>query len=516
MKKLLFAYCLIFIVSISHAQQQVWDNQASYQIRVSASINNQFFYFMDDSPGNSGLAVNKSNQNGTPFFHRFDQIAGMTVFNSKVFFVGAIDGDVNLWVSDGTMAGTIQLTFFEDSYTGSIAVFNNKVYFVNLAQIWYTDGTLNGTQKVLEISPIEGFISDLVGLNNKLFYYYNGQLGVTDGVASTVEFLSDKNTSDIIINIEGEFMVLNNKLYFITRTDDDGRELWCTDGTNENTGMFIDIRPGAEDAFEVPYHSGGPDPYFTASNGKFYFVANKGTGKSVWVTDGTISGTSELYIGANGVTPVSLKSIDGNIYFSNNYSYGFYFSDGKNNTVQNIGGSSNPFDAYSFIKYKDSVYFVASDTYHGYELWKTGNTPESTTLVSDICSGSCSSFNHYTGLAVCDNALFFSASQIYEPGYGSNYQLWRLTSLADPINTTATIKSSVPITKTYPNPCEDYITVELSEVPVSVKLISASGLTYNAAWRYETNQAIVSTQDLMPGMYKLLIDGYEPVSVIKK
>ncbi len=511
MKNIFAVFFLFYLTTTSFGQQKVWEySGGSYQIWETATVNDKLFYFIENAP--SGL-VAIDEQSNSPFFQKFDFIGTFKVLNNKVFFNAAIGDNNNVWMTDGTAAGTVQVTFFDNFNIGSLTVFDEKLYFSNASQVWFTDGTIDGTKKVLEVSPMQDIISNMVVLNNKLFYYYSGQLGVTDGISSTVHFLSDESTSDIINNIETELMVLNNKLFFIHRTDTTGRELWCTDGTDENTAQFIDIRPGVEDAFEVPYQSTGPDPWFTASNGKFYFIANKGTGKSVWVTDGTVSGTSELYIGSDGVIPDWLISIDGNVYFSNNYSYGFYFSDGKNNTVYNISGTANPYDAYSFIKYNDSVYFVAYDTDHGYELWKTGNTPESTMRVTDICPGTCSAFNHYTGLATCGNTLFFSASDTLDPEYGSDYQLWKLTTNTTP---TAIIKSSTPVTKAYPNPCEDFIAIEIPSQPSNVTIVSSVGIADKALWKYENNQVIVNTQSYVSGMYKVVIDGYEPVSVIKK
>lgn len=260
-------------------------------------------------------------------------------------------------------------------------------------------------------------------------------------------------------------------------------------------------------------------PRFTASNGKLYFVANKGTGKSVWVTDGTLAGTKELYIGSYTSNPVSLKSIDGNVYFSGDYSNGFYFSDGLNNTVQNIGGTQNPVDAYSFIKFDGSVYFVAYDPDHGYELWKTDNTAGSTSRVTDICSGDCSAFNHYTGLAACGNILFFSASTI---GYGTNevgnlygpeYQLWKLQggSAATSIH-----QAAIEEVNYYPNPCKDYVLVEFKKQVSSVQLFSVLGNEVKANWKQDKNNIHIQTQDLTPGMYMLLINGIESVNIIKE
>ena len=403
-------------------------------------------------------------------------------------------------------------------FTSDIAVFNNKIYFTCGSSIYYSDGIPNTAHLLFTVpdtSPRS--ILFLKALQDKLIYYYYGQLGITDGTSSTIKFLSDKATSTFITGTYPTAAISNNKLFFINTTATFGYELWSTDGTDENTGLLKDINVGTSNSFEEDNHNLAP--WFTSSNGKLYFVANKGTGKSVWVTDGTSAGTNELYIGSNVSNPVSLKSIDGNIYFSNNYSNGFYFSDGLNNTVYNIGGIQNPSDAYSFAKFDRSIYFVASDPAQGYELWKTDNTAGSTTRVTDICSGDCSAFNHYTGLTACGNILFFSASSI---GYGYNkvgnpygpeYQLWKLQGSSA---ATAIHSAVVKNVNYYPNPCKEYVLVEFEQPVSSVQVFSILGNELKVNWKQDKNNLVIQTQDLNVGMYVLLINGIESMNVIKE
>ncbi len=515
MKKLITAiFCFLFISFATQAQQQVWQNYSiddggSYQIREIVTTNNKIFYPIYNIDQIS-IAVTDNSNNNTLILKKFDEVTNLTVFNNKVFFIGGSNDSSALWMTDGTIAGTIQLTpdtSFVRTY--SYAVLNNRLYFTSANSIWYTDGTASGTKILVSIPDTDTFIYTLAALNDKLIFFYSGKLGVTDGISSTIHFLSDK-TSQPITNAYVYLQPLKDNVLFICSTPDTGMELWSTDGTDANTGLFLDINPGNADGFPIVDHS--LQTWFTASNGNMYFVADDGAGSNIWVTDGTLSGTSKLYKGAIAYNPVSLKSIDGNVYFSNNYSTGFYFSDGKNNTVYNISGNGNPSDAYSFVKYHDSIYFVAYDPDHGYELWKTGNTPESTVRVTDICPGDCDAFNHYTGLIACNNSLFFSASNT-NTMFSDNYQLWELTTQT---TSTAIIKNSSPVTNAYPNPCEDFIAIEIPSQPSNVTIVSSVGTAGKALWKYENNQVIVNTQSYVPGMYKVVIDGYEPVSVIKK
>ncbi len=521
MKKIFWSLVsFVFAVQFANAQQQVWEHVGyvsnGYQIRNIASMNNKIIYAASSLEMLAVYAVT-GNENGALLLDEFSEVSDFAVFGDKVVFKGRKDAGFNLWITDGTQQGTIQIS---NVGVGYIAVFNNKIYFTSGNTIYYTDGTLQGTQLLLSVPGTEGQIPFAYSIlflkvvNNKLIYYYYGQLGVSDGLSSTVEFLSD-NSAMPITGAYATVEVVNNKLVFINASEDFGHELWTTDGTDANTGLLKDIYEGTSSSFEEQNHN--LVPRFTESNGKLYFVANKGTGRSVWVTNGTLSGTSELYIGSNTNDPVSLKSIDGNVYFSNSYSSGFYFSDGLNNTVQNISGPQNPSDAYSFTKFNGSVYFVARDTDHGYELWKTDNTANSTMRVTDICKGSCSAFNHYTGLIACENILFFSASEIgyndVEHPYGPEYQLWKLEGGS----VTASIhNATIQKVNAYPNPCKESVSIAFQQSFSSVQLFSAVGNEIKANWQQDSNTLVIQTQALSPGMYKLLLNGKESVSIIKE
>jgi hypothetical protein len=508
MKKLLWLlFCSFGVIITSTAQQQVWEKPGGYQIRQIVSIANKIFYV----PHGETLYVTSGNQNSALALGEFSNISNLTVFGNKVIFSCVIDGNFNIWITDGTVDGTSKISDFSG---GNFTIFKNNLYFTRGGSIYYLDPTQTSAIELLTIPqnpPIYRDILFLKSVGDKLIYYFYGQLGISDGSSSAINFLSGVESAYPTVE------VVNNKLFFLNITTDTGYELWSTDGTDANTGLLKDINAGTSNSFEEENHN--LIPSFTSSNGKLYFVANKGTGKSVWVTDGTLNGTAELNIGANYYNPVSLKSIDGNVYFSNNYANGFYFSDGLNNTVQNIGGSQNPYDSYSFTKFNDSVYFVAYDDVHGYELWKTGNTASSTVRVTDICEGDCSAFNHFTGLTACGNILFFSASTIdygfYENGnpYGPEYQLWKLEGSSAP---TSILSNNINSVKFYPNPCQDYIYIELEEPVSSIKIASATGNIVLASWKKEKNNVIVNTQDLNPGIYMVLIDGRESIKIIKQ
>ena len=92
-------------------------------------------------------------------------------------------GHLGLWVTDGTVGGTQELTGVAlASSTGldpsEMTVFNNEVLFngvdaSGLSGLWVTDGTVGGTH---ELVAGAGGASDPAGLNPTNITVYNGEV----------------------------------------------------------------------------------------------------------------------------------------------------------------------------------------------------------------------------------------------------------------------------------------------------------------------------------------------------
>ena len=106
----------------------------------------------------------------------------LTVFGNEVLFNGLDqNGDPQLWVTNGTAAGTQQLTGVTGANASGIApsdltVFNGEVLFNGLdtagqQQLWETNGTVAGTQEVTTAAT--GFRQGLAPSNMEI---YDGQV----------------------------------------------------------------------------------------------------------------------------------------------------------------------------------------------------------------------------------------------------------------------------------------------------------------------------------------------------
>src|SRR5688572_6753297 len=144
--------------------------------------------------------------------------------NTKAVYIS--DLDQTLWVTDGTLAGTIQLssTIKHVETVGSTAILNGQYLFAGTTpetgtELYVTDGTPGGTVLVKDINP-----------------------GVPNSAPSS------------------DAAVLNGFIYFTAETPTEGRELWRTNGTPAGTTLVKDIVTG-------PTSSNEKDDYHLSSAG---------------------------------------------------------------------------------------------------------------------------------------------------------------------------------------------------------------------------------------------------------
>jgi ELWxxDGT repeat protein len=198
-----------------------------------------------------------------------------TVLGSKLLFIGQdTSGHLNLWVTDGTAAGTSEVQVAGASASGLLysgdpdfRILGTKVLFAahdttGDFNLWVTDGTSAGTSE----------LTAAAGYQYGLFYY----------------------------SVNPDFTVLGSKALF-DGVDANGHEnLWVTDGTSAGTSelMVLGGDPSGLFYFE---NKTTVSPDFTVFGNRALFDAEDASAKfNLWVTDGTSAGTSELAVaGAN-------------------------------------------------------------------------------------------------------------------------------------------------------------------------------------------------------------------------
>ena len=242
----------------------------------------------------------------------------------------------------------------------------------------------------------------------------NSRLWKTDGTEVGTEIIY--GGANNLIN--PTFMaVLNGELYFGAASENDGNELWKTDG---NTTVKVkNINPAV--------YEGSNPRYFTEYNGKLYFDADDGTNAyELWVSDGTSAGTLML----KDINPAA-------------------------------GGSYPEY----FTEYNGKLYFRADDGTNGTELWETDGTTDGTMKIEPLVSTEADPLNSTSEFVEFDGSLYFSAS------YNTNgNELWKFTTEIMATSDLATTQVQI-----YPNPVKDVLHIQTTDKVQQIKLLSING-----------------------------------------
>ncbi|SHK73059.1 ELWxxDGT repeat protein [Epilithonimonas mollis] len=172
---------------------------------ASSSTNNLQLYAYDGTTV-SLLKVINTNTTSNPqnFFYS-------SAFNTLFFTAGSTTSGFELWKTDGTADGTVQVKNINagtaSSFPGNFKQVGNKVFFAanngtNGNELWTTDGTEEGTMMLKDINP---------------------------GSAAS-------NPNNLT--------VLNDKVYFLASDGSGEARLWESDGTAAGTKMTLELKPG--------------------------------------------------------------------------------------------------------------------------------------------------------------------------------------------------------------------------------------------------------------------------------
>lgn len=346
--------------------------------------------------------------------------ASLFVFNGRLFFSAtAVSGNTQRYVyySDGTTIGTLPLRF-DNENTGPYAINSTNAIFYEYNSNLYLDAKNSSTPNI-QIASLSGSsnfctsIFDLtgysastssrftqtIGINNKLIF--NPLVATT--LNPVVLDLQNSSNNGELYNIASngdpkEMTALGVNCFFAATDSASGRELWKTDGTSTGTSLYLDLNAGTANSDPDNLNVLGTQLTFVATHptfGRELFKTN-GTGSLVLINNINPSGDSN---------PTNIAKIGGILYFSadNGVNGKEIWSSNGNNTGTNMikdinpSGDSNP---SNFTLVGSDVYFTADDGIHGVELWKTDGTNSGTVMVKDIYttgSGNPSWLTEYNG-----------------------------------------------------------------------------------------------------------------------
>ncbi|WP_291285154.1 T9SS type A sorting domain-containing protein [Flavobacterium sp.] len=225
--------------------------------------------------------------------------------NGKIFFTASQPSTgLEVWQSDGTAANT---TLVKDIYSGSsngiarslalnAAVLNNKLYFLakdenSLGEIWKTDGTENGTEKITNF--INGRVLKLTTVGNVIYFLLkkdNEKLEVWKTDGTTIGTVLIKDNLSIWNSPSFEGKCNNTFIFSFQPPGTNNSRVWRSDGTSEGTFPLIDEYDGNGSGYLDG--SGGTSilTQFIEANGKLYFT----TRYFLFETDGTLENTKNV------------------------------------------------------------------------------------------------------------------------------------------------------------------------------------------------------------------------------
>jgi len=245
-----------------------------------------------------------------------------------LFRVFVSNDDVQLWSTDGTTVTPLDPP--GPSFLGTVG---GTVYFSSGTGLWRSDGTLPGTKRLTGL-PAELNNVQIVGSDTQVFVRASAGKTVRQwryDLATESALLLRTHTLGDLGGIQPNlFGYGQGKLYFDSVDPVTGRELYVSDGTTAGTRLLRNLAP------ETRSQPSDPRDLFEF-DGKLYFTADDGiSGRELWVSDGTQGGTQlviDIAPGTESSNPLSLFTLAGKLYFfardvANGNSYKMYTTDG--------------------------------------------------------------------------------------------------------------------------------------------------------------------------------------------
>lgn len=273
--------------------------------------------------------------------------------------------DISLWVSDGTAAGTSQLTPTNEPFVagGFVPYLNGVVFsasaFDEGSEVWFSDGSLAGTGPMTDIFPGPGgaFIAGVTPAGNRLFFIGRDPsqfafpiptlLYVTDGGFGAEQVLVDGNGNPFRDLRADGLEAFGDRLVFAAEDENGVEEPWMTDGTPGGTFRLVDL-------------AGTDVPIFLEAAGDRLFFSRRVAAEAtweLWTSDGTAAGTALV------------RTVD-------------------SVPAETLPPSTLPLRAFDW---QDRVVFVAEDS-GGIELWVSDGTSAGTRRAIDLVPGPQSPF----------------------------------------------------------------------------------------------------------------------------
>lgn len=441
--------------------------------------NGSFFFSADDGEHGTELWKSDGTEQGTYMLKNFTEKSSLDTFDpgsnfqimkhypyewedhelelDSTFYIfthninQSSDGRFKLWVSEGDAENTHLLgEFSRVSISGTehsdFNHFTDSKYLYFIAKeasstsstsegsiyLWRTDGTVEGTLKLAELtSSSAGNVSlQLLGRSDDIFYFsVSGKVWQTDGSVDGTfvikEFAHDTASSEQAIKLHTPDYrwEIDGFALFSANDGMHGTELWISDGTKDGTSMLKNFSypdpdggtagsdPSSEFDLALPEVDPFSESYPSLKDGFFVFVAEEHSSNSftLWTSDATKEGTKEIrsfemFDYSGGDFRVQHKLVDGNLFFlatdynstTGGYTKGLWMSDGTPEGTKIIKEVSESYHFQWIDSPDDRIFFAVAnpDNSEQMQLWITDGTDSGTTLLETFAKNDSGTGDH--------------------------------------------------------------------------------------------------------------------------
>lgn len=355
-----------------------------------------------------------------PTFHE------SSISHRLLFRVHVGGDDIQLWSTDGTTAQ--QLAPPGPSWLGTVG---GNVYFYSGPGpgLWRSDGTPAGTKQLTGLPANPGNVT-FAGSDTKLFVRTTGPSTIPMS-ATIYQWSYDLATESAVLlrshplpagaQFPSLFGFAQGRLYFDSVDAATGREIYSSDGTTSGTRLVRNIAP------ESRTQPSDPRDFFEYKE-QLYFTADDGVlGRELWRSDGTTGGTqlfADLNPGSDSSNPVSFFVLAGKLYFfardtGTSGAYKLFTTDGVLTPTPVMAATPRELLWGGQTPCGDTVAEIGGFAYLSlYEqgfttsLWRTDGTAGGTTRYQDLTN----TIDDPCWLTVFRDKIFFSGRQFNTVG----------------------------------------------------------------------------------------------------
>jgi ELWxxDGT repeat protein len=315
---------------------------------------------------------------------------------------------LQVWISDGTAAGT--KIVIEDlpiwnsvSFQGkcnNTFIFTFQTPGTNDSRVWRCDGTKIGTFPITEDIDGNGAgpggtsaLSQYIEFNNELYFVSRYYLHKTDGTLENTEIVSDLSYTSNLVTY-ADVIATDSNIYFsffisdIYSPETNQLSIYASDGTKLGTTKIYD---------ESSANYFMPSNLLSHENHIIFSGSNHSGGTSLIKLNVADNSTTQIKtIQEFRIRPFffrtesdlcHLQNIDNNLIFcsspSDNYTSKGWTSGLTEESTINIEILNNVYNR-RLLNFKNSTYFSNKTDLQGYELWKTDGSEVNTFLIDNI------------------------------------------------------------------------------------------------------------------------------------